>query len=77
MSVNLIGRAKAPRYDNQTHKLYWAKELKFGSHLENTLNYDIRMLGRGGVLVLTGVAGMSQLTEIEQATPKISRGGRL
>jgi uncharacterized membrane-anchored protein len=69
--VHLIGWAKAPRYDNQTHKLYWAKELKFGSQLENTLNYDIRMLGRGGVLVLSGVAGMSQLKEIEQATPEI------
>jgi hypothetical protein len=29
------------------------------------------MPGRGGVLVLNAVAGMSQLTEIEQATPKI------
>lgn len=69
--VSLVGWAKAPRYDNQTHKLYWAKELKFGSQLENTLNYNIRMLGRGGVLVLNAVAEMSQLTEIEQATPEI------
>jgi len=29
------------------------------------------MLGRGGVLVLNGVAAISQLPEIEQATPKI------
>lgn len=69
--VHLIGWAKAPRYDNQTHKLYWARELKFGSQSENTLNYNIRMLGRGGVLVLNAVAGMPQLSEIEQATPKI------
>jgi uncharacterized membrane-anchored protein len=70
-TVQLIGWAKAPRYDSQTHKLYWAKELKFESQLENTLNYNIRMLGRGGVLVLNGVAGMSQLADIEQATPEI------
>ena len=69
--VHLIGWAKEPRYDKQAHKLYWAKELKFGSQLGNTLNYNIRMLGRGGVLVLNAVAGMSQLAEIEQATPKI------
>ena len=69
--VHLIGWAKEPRYDKQTHKLYWAKELRFGSQLGNTLNYNIRMLGRGGVLVLNAVAGMSQLAEIEQATPKI------
>jgi uncharacterized membrane-anchored protein len=69
--IHLVGWAKAPRYDSQTHKLYWAKELKFGSQPENTLNYNIRMLGRGGVLVLNGVAAMSQLPDIEQATPKI------
>jgi uncharacterized membrane-anchored protein len=69
--VHLIGWAKEPRYDSQAHKLYWAKELRFSSQPENTLNYNIRMLGRGGVLVLNAVAGMSQLAEIEVATPKI------
>jgi len=69
--VHLVGWAKAPRYDSQTHKLYWAKELKFGSQPDNTLNYNIRMLGRGGVLVLNDVAAMSQLPEIEEATLKI------
>ncbi len=54
-----------------THKLYWAKEVKFGSQPDNTLNYNIRMLGRGGMLVLNGVAAMSQLPEIERPTPKI------
>jgi uncharacterized membrane-anchored protein len=29
------------------------------------------MLGRGGVLVLNGVAAMSQLPDIEKATPRI------
>ena len=42
-----------------THKLYWVEELKFGSQPD-----------RGGVLVLNGVGAMSQLPEIEQATPK-------
>ena len=69
--VHLVGWAKTPDYDSQTHKLYWAKELKFGSQPENTLNYNIRMLGRGGVLVLNAVAAMAQLSQIEQATPKI------
>jgi uncharacterized membrane-anchored protein len=70
-SIQVVGWASAPRYDNQTHKLYWAKELKFGESQENTLNYNIRMLGRGGVLVINAVAGISQLPEIEQAAPKI------
>lgn len=35
------------------------------------LNYDIRILGRRGVLVLTAVSSMDQLPEIEKETPGI------
>lgn len=70
-AVELVGWAKPPRYDAATHKLYWAKELKFGTDKENTLNYNIRMLGRRGVLVLNAVASMHQLAQVESATPAI------
>ena len=70
-TMELVGWAAPPRYERDTHKLYWAKELKFSESQENTLNYNIRMLGRRGVLVLNAVASMSQLPEIEKATPKI------
>jgi uncharacterized membrane-anchored protein len=40
--------------------LHWAKELKFGDDEINTLNYNIRVLGRQGVLVLNFIAGMDQ-----------------
>ena len=70
-SIELVGWATPPRYDKATHKMYWAKELKFAGNEENTLNYNIRMLGRRGVLVLNAVAGMSQLAEIEKATPGV------
>lgn len=70
-SVELIGWAKPPHYDATAHKLHWAKELHFAREKGNTLNYNIRMLGRGGVLVLNAVAGMDQLSEVEAATPAI------
>jgi uncharacterized membrane-anchored protein len=70
-TVNLVGWAAQPRYDQATHKMYWAKELKFEEAEENTLNYNIRVLGRRGVLVLNAVSGMSQLQEIEKAAPTI------
>ncbi len=70
-SIELVGWATQPRYDKTTNKMYWAKELKFAGSPENTLNYNIRMLGRRGVLVLNAVAGMSQLQEIESATPAV------
>ena len=70
-SIQLIGWATPPRYDKSSHKMYWAKELKFDGSDENTLNYNIRLLGRRGVLVLNAVAGMEQLPAIQSATPTL------
>ncbi|HZS03371.1 MAG TPA: DUF2167 domain-containing protein [Blastocatellia bacterium] len=64
-SIELIGWAAKPHYDKTSHKLYWAKEIKFGDRQEHTLNYNIRVLGRKGVLVLNAVASMRQLQPIE------------
>ncbi|MDT8368143.1 MAG: DUF2167 domain-containing protein [Longimicrobiales bacterium] len=63
--IELVGWAAPPHYDASTHKLYWAQELKFGDTDVNTLNYNIRILGRRGVLVLNAVAGMSELAPVE------------
>ena len=69
--VELVGWAAMPRYDRATNKLYWAKELRFGDIPVNTLNYNVRILGRTGVLVLNLVATMPQLAEIEAAVPTV------
>lgn len=63
-AVNLVGWAAPPRYDQAAHKLYWAKELAFGDNAEHTLNYDVRVLGRKGVLSLNAVADMGQLKDV-------------
>lgn len=60
-AIRLVGWAEKPYYDEATHKLHWAKEIKFGDQDVNTLNYNIRVLGRKGVLVLNFIAGMDQL----------------
>jgi uncharacterized membrane-anchored protein len=65
-SLELIGWAAQPRYDKDAHKLYWARELSGAGASEHTLNYDIRALGRRGVLSLNAIAGMSQLQGIEK-----------
>jgi len=62
--VELVGWAAEPRYAPEEKKLYWAKDLRFGDAEQNTLNYDVRVLGRKGVLVMRAVAGMDQLPEI-------------
>jgi uncharacterized membrane-anchored protein len=72
-AIELIGWAAPPRYDANEKKLYWAKELKFAGSPDNTLNYNIRILGRRGILILNAIAGVEQLPEIERATPAILR----
>jgi uncharacterized membrane-anchored protein len=70
-TMELVGWAEPPRYDSTTHKLYWAKQLRFGDSTEDTLNYNFRLLGRRGVLVLNAVAGMDQLAAVDKAAPTI------
>ncbi len=70
-TLTLVGWAAPPHYDAATHKLYWAKDLKFEDETNDTLNYSIRMLGRKGVLELNAIAGINQLAEIDQQTPQI------
>jgi uncharacterized membrane-anchored protein len=69
--IDLVGWAEPPHYDAEAHKLYWARELMIDNDAAHTLNYDIRILGRRGVLVLTAVASMPQLDEIRKGAPQI------
>ena len=59
-SVELLGWAAQPYYDQANKKLHWAKEMRFGGTDTNTLNYNIRTLGRKGYLETNFVAGMDQ-----------------
>jgi len=63
--IELVGWAEKPFYNKSEHKLYWAKEIKFGNQSVNTLNYNIRVLGRKGYLVLNFIAGMDQKAMID------------
>lgn len=70
-TIALVGWAAPPHYDSATHKLYWAKDLKFEGEEHDTLNYSIRMLGRKGVLELNAIASVEQFAEIDKQTPQI------
>ena len=65
-SVHVVGWAQKPYYDKSKKTLHWAKEIAFSGSDEHTLNYNVRILGRKGVLVLNAVGDMSRLPEINQ-----------
>lgn len=64
-AIELVGWASPPYYDAESHKLHWAKEIKFGDMESNTLNYNIRILGRKGVLLMNFIASMEQKPVID------------
>lgn len=65
-SMNLVGWASKPYYDKERNVLHWAKEFRVAGSEMNTLNYDVRVLGRNGVLVLQAVSGMDQMDSVRQ-----------
>ena len=64
-AMTLVGWAEQPHYDKAQHKLYWAKELHVEGGQQNDLNYNVRVLGREGVLVLNAIANRDQLDTIK------------
>ena len=63
-AMHLLSWAEPPRYDAATKKLYWAKEIRSEDSTTHYLNYDVRVLGREGVLQMQAVATMDQLQQI-------------
>ena len=69
--VTLIGWASQPFYERDSHKLHWAKELRFGTVTPHTLNYNVRVLGRHGVLNINFVSEVDKLAVIRNSIPAV------
>ncbi len=65
-AIEIVGWAAKPYYDQTKKVLHWAKEIRFGESEETTLNYNVRILGRQGVVVLNAVASMADLPAVEE-----------
>jgi uncharacterized membrane-anchored protein len=64
--LHLRGWAQPPTYDAVGKRLHWAKDVAFEGEDSNTLNYDIRVLGRGGYLSLNAVASMDDFALVKK-----------
>lgn len=70
-AIEFVGWASSPYYDKNKKILHWAKELKFGQDSLNTLNYNLRVLGRKGVFMLNAIASMNELPEVKSNIDKV------
>jgi uncharacterized membrane-anchored protein len=69
--LELVGWAAPPFYDAERKVLHWAKELRADEAEENSLNYNVRVLGRKGVLIMNAVGSMSELSAVQAAIPNV------
>jgi uncharacterized membrane-anchored protein len=69
--IHMVGWATRPFYDKSNKVLHWAKNLKFGDQETNTLNYEVRILGRKGVLSMNAVATMDELAMVKADIDKV------
>jgi len=72
-TMTLAGWAQAPSYDPATHSLIWARDLKVSGAKVDTLNYDVRLLGRKGVLSLNMLADMDHLPDVRTAAANFGK----
>ena len=70
-AIYMIGWASKPYYDKDKKVLHWAKELRFGNDELHTLNYDVRVLGRKGVLSLNAIASINDLPLVKANIDKV------
>ncbi|THU40929.1 DUF2167 domain-containing protein [Niastella caeni] len=70
-SIHIVGWAQKPFYDKTNKVLHWAKRIQFGTEDHQTLNYDIRILGRKGILSMNAVASMSELEMVKKDINKV------
>lgn len=71
-TVKILGWIQEPHYDETTHNLEWAFDAKSGG--ETIVNYNTRILGRGGVMRATLVIDPENLSEVLPAFKELIDG---
>jgi uncharacterized membrane-anchored protein len=74
--MHLVGWAQPPSYDATHHYMIWAQDIRFGDSKVHSLNYDIRILGRGGVLSLNMIASLPELESIRTQARQLALAGQ-
>lgn len=71
-ALNTVGWLVPPYYNEQTHNLEWALLLE--SEGEQNVNYNIRLLGREGIMHVTVVTGTEEFEEVKTKIPALLEG---
>ncbi|MBN8808529.1 MAG: DUF2167 domain-containing protein [Sphingomonas sp.] len=66
-AMHVVGWAQPPSYDKAAHSLIWARDFRIDGDSADSLNYDVRLLGRKGVLSMNMLWDMPHLAEVRTA----------
>lgn len=72
-TAKLEGWAAEPKYDQANHRLHWAKLINFDDTETNTLNYNLRFLGRKGVLQFNFIADEAGLSAVNTDLAEVAK----
>lgn len=70
-SAKLLGWASLPKYDFTRHALTWATIAQFDGETTRTITFEVRVLGRQGVLAATIVSDANRFPEIAQRVSEV------
>lgn len=65
----LKGWAVQPKYLSSNHTLIWAK--RFSANGDDVINYDMRILGKSGLVSVNAVVGQDDLSEVQTQESKM------
>lgn len=63
--MELVNWAVAPRYVSSEHALVWAKLFRMTVDDSKVINYDMRILGKTGLVSINAVIGQDDLQEVQ------------
>ena len=68
-ALNTVGWLVPPYYNDKTHNLEWALLLE--SEGQQNVNYNVRLLGREGIMHVTVVTGTEEFEDVRAKIPAI------
>ena len=76
-AIETGGWSEKPSYNTNLHRLTWAMTLHdkgIAPSNDDTVNYETRILGREGVVSMTWIAGVSELTALKPNVDQLTAG---
>jgi len=70
-SVHLVSWVQKPLYNKASNELYWAKEILVGNAGAHILSYNIRVLGRNGIITMSAEGPTDDLALMNSDMAKV------